>query len=135
METCYEGSPCLLGSPGWPAVRMLLFAAWFADPRPWLLDVGHCLGLVWVEVFHLLVGISQVETVSPFACSCLVDGSWCRCVGHATVCLFWGSIQVRLSPQCFDLPVPGCAVLVALECWKPCLFWALLFGLPYGFDA
>jgi hypothetical protein len=34
METCYEGSPCLLWSPVWPVVRVLLFAAWFADPRP-----------------------------------------------------------------------------------------------------
>jgi hypothetical protein len=41
-----------------------------------------------VEALHLLVGISQVETLSPFDCSRLVDGSWCRCVGPATVCLY-----------------------------------------------
>jgi len=126
---------------------LLLYAAWW---KCWLLIIvmalnrlGEALSLhgwanslsdtagflgLQVEALHLLVGISQVETFSPFDCSSLVDGSWCRCVGPATVCLYWGSIQVRLSPQCFDLPIPGCTVLVALECWKPCLFWALLLA-------
>lgn len=32
----------MLWSLVWPAVRVLLFAAWFADPRPWF-DMG-CTG-------------------------------------------------------------------------------------------
>jgi len=50
-------------------------------------DSAGFLGLQ-VEALHLLVGISQVETLSLFDCSRLVDGSWCRCVGPATVCLY-----------------------------------------------